>query len=61
MFWASQVHHKGAHSHIKQSLGLIIVSSMWNCRKFINVIFVQMDIFTVIGAPCTRKFKCVPC
>jgi len=49
MFWAS-VAHQGVHSCIKQSFDLIIISRMWNCRQFINLSFLEMDI-------CTENYK----
>jgi len=49
MFWAS-VAHQGVHSCVKQSFDLSIISSMWNCRQFINVSFLEMDM-------CTENYK----
>ena len=34
----------------------IFSSDKWNCRKFISVVFVYMDMCTVIGAAC--MFEC---
>jgi len=40
MFWASLARHPEEHCCTKQSLDLFVISSMWNCRKFINVWFI---------------------
>lgn len=45
MFQAPLAHHQGVQSCIKQS-DLIIISNMWNCRKFTNVWYIEMDMCT---------------
>jgi len=53
MFRASLAHDQGFHSCIIQSLDIIIICNMWNDRRFIDVRFIEMDMFTVIGAACS--------
>jgi hypothetical protein len=43
IFPGSLAHHQGVQRCIKQSLHLIITSSMWNCHKFINEALREMD------------------
>jgi hypothetical protein len=57
MFQVSLAHHQEMHSYVQQSLDLVIISNMWNCCKFFNVLLIEMDMCTVSGAAC--RFKCV--
>jgi hypothetical protein len=50
-------HHQGAHSCVKQSLKLFVIASMQNCRTFISVLIIEMDMCAVIGVAC--RFECV--
>jgi hypothetical protein len=43
MFRFSLTHYQGVYSCIKQLSDLFIISSMCNCRKFINVWFIVPD------------------
>jgi len=46
MFLASVAHPQGVRSCIKQPLGLIILSNMWNCYSFIYVWLIESDMCT---------------
>jgi len=50
MFPASLAHHQGEHRCIKQSLHHIIISSMWNCHRFINEALIEMNM-------CNENYK----
>ena len=49
-------HHQVVHSSIKQSLDLIIISSMWIYVSFFGVWFMETDMCTVIGTVCMFQY-----